>query len=155
MKRSVWRVGGIASVVLLAGTVPEAAEMALQVSDIRVEDAWIRTPAPSAEVTGGYLTIVNDGNAAVELVAASSPRARTIELHEMIMEGEVMRMRPVKAIAVPARGRTTLKPGGLHLMVFGLPDGLKPGVRIPLTLTFADGRIVEIETAIGNAEAHK
>lgn len=131
-----------------------AAGTAGQASIVRVEDAWIRTSPPSRDVTGGYLTIINAGNDVLRLVSASSPQAKSIELHEMTMDGDVMRMRPVAEIAVPARGRTMLQPGGLHLMLFGFSMPSKAGARVPLTLTFADGRVVSVDAIVRAAEVH-
>jgi len=139
---------------LSAGADGPAVATAGQSSVVRVEEAWIRRPAPSRDVTGGYLTIINDGNETVRLVSASSPRATSIELHEMTMAGDVMRMRPVTEITVPARGRTLLQPGGLHLMLFGFSVPSEADARIPLTLTFADGRTVSADAVVRSAEVH-
>lgn len=86
------------------------ASLGAQAPTVRIEEAWVRPPAPSRDVTGGYLTIVKDGGQAVSLVAGTSPRAKSVELHEMVMDGEVMRMRPIQEIVIPARGRTTPRP---------------------------------------------
>ncbi len=128
----------------IAAAVPSVA----QTPTVRVEEAWVRPPAPSRDVTGAYLTLVNDGAQPVRLVSATSARAKTVELHEMVMEGDVMRMRPVKEIVVPAKGRVTLRPGGLHLMLFGTPTPLATGAVVPLTLTLSDGRTIAADAVV-------
>lgn len=107
-----------------------------------VEGAWVRLPAAAGRPAAGYLKVHGRGQADA-LVAASSPRAERIELHDMVMEGGVMRMRQKGEFAVPASGELAFVPGGAHLMLFGLSPEVKPGDRIPLTLSFRSGAKVE------------
>ncbi len=107
-----------------------------------VEGAWVRLPAAAGRPAAGYLKIHGTG-VADALVAASSPRAERIELHDMVMEGGVMRMRAKAEFAVPARGELAFVPGGAHLMLFGLSPAVKAGDRIPVTLVFRSGARVE------------
>jgi copper(I)-binding protein len=108
---------------------------------------------PTATPGGGgngavYATLGNAGAQSDSLVAASTDVAQTVELHETKSEGGVMKMRPVPAIPVPAKGKTELKPGGYHIMLMGLKRDLKPGETIPVTLKFERGGEVRIEAAI-------
>jgi copper(I)-binding protein len=95
-----------------------------------------------------YVTLSNAGAQADSLLSASSEVAQTVELHEVKNEGGVMKMRPVQAIPVPAKGKTELKPGGYHIMLMGLKQDLKPGDRIPLVLKFEKGGEVRVEAAV-------
>jgi periplasmic copper chaperone A len=83
-----------------------------------------------------YVTLGNSGSQPDALVSASTDAAQTTELHETTRDGDVMKMRPVKTIPVPAGGKTELKPGGYHIMLRGLKHDLKPGEKVALTLKF-------------------
>lgn len=101
---------------------------------VRARDAWARPTVPAQSVGGAYLTLENAGPAADRLLGASTPAAQAVELHSMQMDGNVMRMRQVEAIELPAGGSVALAPGGLHLMLMGLKAPLKAGDRLPLVL---------------------
>jgi copper(I)-binding protein len=79
------------------------------------------------------------------LVSASSPAAGEVQLHEMAMEGNVMKMRQVKDIPVPAGGAVELKPGGMHLMFMNIKAPLVAGETIPVKLKFAKAGEVEVK----------
>ncbi len=102
-------------------------------ANISVTGAWARATVPGQPVSGAYMQIVSDADA--RLVKVSSPAVPRVEVHEMKMDGDVMRMREVKAIELP-RGKTvTLEPGGYHLMLMNLKKPIAAGDVIPLTLT--------------------
>jgi len=115
---------------------------------LKVEKPWARATAPGAAVGGGYLTVNNPGPAADRLIAASSPAAERMELHEMSMEKDVMRMGVVKSLEVPAGGKLELKPGGYHLMFMQLKAPLKEGTKVPVTLRFAKAGELKVELAV-------
>ena len=121
-------------------------------AELSVTDAFSRaTPGLGPGVA--YLTI-HGGDTADRLVSASSPRSAKVELHTMSMEGDVMRMRDIDSVDVPAGGEVKLAPGGLHLMLMGLATPLKTGEAVPLTLHFehAGDRTIEVPVgAIGAA----
>ena len=122
---------------LLVFSIPALAQAHdAQLGDLSITQPWSR--AAGANGTGaGFLTIRNAGSQADRLVSASSPAARTVELHTHIRDGEVMRMRPVAGgIVVPAGQTVTLQPGGLHVMLIGLTEALRQGGEVPLTLRF-------------------
>ena len=121
--------------------------------DLKVEKAWARATPPGAAVGGGYLTVRNAGAAGDRLVGAASPVAARTELHEMAMEKDVMRMREVKGIDVPPKGRLELKPGGYHLMFIELKAPLKPGEKVPVTLNFEKAGEVKVDLAVEAAGA--
>lgn len=115
-----------------------------KVGALSIEGAFARATPGAAKNGGAFLTIVNTGAQADTLTAASAPVAPVAELHTHIKEGDVMKMRPVEAIEVPAGGTVTLQPGGLHVMLMGLTEPLKEGQSFPLKLTFAKAGAVEV-----------
>ena len=103
-------------------------------ASILVEDAWSR-PAPGGANGAVYLTLVNRSAEADRLLAARSPDAKATELHEVVMEGDRMRMKLVEGgLEVPAGGTIGLAPSGHHLMVIGLARDLAVGDQLELVL---------------------
>ena len=132
---------------------PVAMSAAAQQQTIEVVEPWARASLAGRN-SAAYMTIVNHAAAKDELVAAATPVAKVVELHTHLMEGGVMRMRPVQAIEVNVGEPAVLRPGGLHVMLIDLTRDLKPGETIPLTLRFrnAGERVVEVPvTAAGAA----
>ncbi len=124
---------------LLAGAVFSLAQSAQAVlpvqaapADVQVMGAWVRPAVKGQSGTGGYMRLLSPAGAT--LVGFSSPVAGVAELHEMSMDGDVMRMRPVPSLPLPAGQVVALKPGGYHLMLMRLKQPLKVGERVPLTL---------------------
>ena len=113
----------------------------------RVEAAWARPTVAGQSGGGGFLKITG-GSANDRLVAASASVSKEVELHTMEMDGNVMRMRPIDAIAIPAGGTVELKPGGRHVMFMGLTQTLKAGERFPLTLRFEKAGEVKVDMQI-------
>jgi periplasmic copper chaperone A len=125
--------------------------LSARAADLTVTDAFGRASLGAAP-GAGYVTI-HGGSTPDRLLSASSPRAKKVALHSMTMQGDVMRMREVEAIDVPANGTVTLAPGGLHMMLEGLSAPLKPGERVPVTLQFEKAGAKQVELAIGPAGA--
>ncbi len=122
---------------------------AVTVGDLEISGAFARATLPNAPVGGGYLTIVNHGNADDRLVSASSPVAGKTEVHEMKMEGDVMRMNELPdGLAIPAGETVSLTPGGLHIMFKDLAQPLVEGTRVPITLNFEKAGTVELELSV-------
>lgn len=100
----------------------------------------------------GYLQIENDGKQDDRLLGAQSSAASSIEIHQMRMDGGLMRMRPLKdGIAVPAGSRVDLGPeaaSGYHLMLIGVKQQLQPGDKLPATLNFAKAGAVPVEFVV-------
>jgi copper(I)-binding protein len=105
---------------------------------IDVKDAWVRTAVPGQSGTGAFMSITAKDGA--RLVGASSPVAGVTEVHEMKMENDVMRMRAVPALDLPAGKTVQLKPGGYHVMLMELKQALPKGSMVPLTLTLRDAK---------------
>jgi copper(I)-binding protein len=117
-----------------------------QISSMRLQvlDTWASPTPGGVDVSAGYLTIVNEGESADQLISASSPRASRVEIHEMTMEGAVMQMRPITALAIGPGQRIELAPGGRHLMFFGVTQPFAPGEEIPVQLTFEQAGVMDI-----------
>lgn len=109
---------------------------------ITVKDAWVRTSVPGQMATGAFMKITARENS--KLVALSSPVAGVVEVHEMKMDGDVMKMRAVEGgLDLPAGKTVELKPGGYHVMLMDLKAALPKDSMVPLTLVFKDARGVE------------
>ncbi|MCK9983590.1 MAG: periplasmic copper chaperone A [Azoarcus sp.] len=102
-------------------------------ADVKVEEPWVRATVPHQKVTGAFMRLTASEDA--RLVAVGSPVAGTVEIHEMVMEKEVMKMRPVAGVQLPAGQTVELKPGAHHVMLLDLRKPLQPGDTVPLVLT--------------------
>jgi copper(I)-binding protein len=105
---------------------------------VTVEGAWARASVPGQSTSGAFMRLT--AREAETLVGAETPAAGRAEVHEMKMDGNVMRMREVPALPLPAGRSVELKPGSYHLMLQELKAPLKPGTSIPLTLRFRDAK---------------
>ena len=112
---------------------------ALAEGSIAISDPHVRLVPPNAENTAIFMVIRNQGAKDVKLVSAESTVSKAVELHTVIEEGGMKKMRPVANIPVKAQGETVLKPGDYHVMLIGLKQPLKEGEEIPFTLKFDDG----------------
>jgi copper(I)-binding protein len=109
----------------------------LAMAQVSVSDPWIRATVPQQKVAGAFMQLRSAK--AVKLVEVKSPVAGRVELHQMAMEGQTMRMRAVEAIELPAGQTVNLASGGYHVMLFDLQRQLKDGEQVPLTLVVLDG----------------
>ena len=135
----------------LAGSV--MADDDIKLGGLKIEDAKARATVPAQKMSGGFMKIENKGGAD-KLLAASSSVSKTMELHTMSMEGNVMKMREIKAIEIPANGKVELKSGGLHLMFIDLKEQLKPGSTIKVKLKFEKAGEVEVPFKVMGHPAH-
>lgn len=132
-------IGGFLCLVIMAIGTARAMD-ALTASDVE-----IRATVPGMTATGGYLTIQNHTGATERLVAVTAAFAARAELHTMIHENGVMKMRKLPdGIEIPAGGTVELEPGGLHLMLMGLSRTLEPGQTLEVELTFASGKTMRL-----------
>ena len=113
---------------------------AAHAADIEVKTPWTRATVRLLKVSSAYMELRSPQGAT--LVGASSPVAGSVELHEMRMEGDLMKMRLVPRLPLPAGKPVVLKPGGHHLMLYDLKQQLQEGTRVPIRLEFetAGGR---------------
>jgi copper(I)-binding protein len=105
-------------------------------AQVAVVNAWVRGTVAGQSATGAFmqLTAVSD----LALVSAASPVAKVVEIHEMKMEGGMMKMSAVDRLPLPANKPVELKPGGYHVMLMDLGQPLKEGDTVAITLTFED-----------------
>ena len=115
----------VVSAVLLVASGAAAAQ-------VQVKDAWARPALQGQTATGAFMSLLSSDGA--RLVGASSPVAGVVEIHEMVMEGSVMRMRAIPGLDLPPGRSVELKPGGYHVMLLDLKRPLKAGERVPVEL---------------------
>jgi copper(I)-binding protein len=116
-------------------------------AQVSVSNAWVRGTVPGQKATGAFMQLKSARGAT--LVAAESPAAGAVEIHAMRMEGNVMRMRAIGSLELPAGQTVELKPGGYHAMLLDLKAPLKKGDVVPLRLKVRgkDGEVAEIDVA--------
>lgn len=124
----------------------------VRAGDLVVTQGWSRAAGQGGQ-GAGFMTIANRGSAPDKLLSASSPAAPKLELHTHVRDGDVMRMREVPSIEIPAGRTVTLQPGGLHVMFFGLTQPLAQGTTVPVTLRFERAGEVVVSLAIQAAGA--
>lgn len=117
------------------------AATAASAQTVEVTNAWVRATVPGQKGTGAFMSLTaRDG---ARLVGISSPVAGVAEVHEMKMDGDVMKMRELPVLDLPAGKTVQLKPGGFHVMLMDLKQPLPKGASVPLTLRFQDAKGVE------------
>ncbi|MFQ5618570.1 MAG: copper chaperone PCu(A)C [Rhodospirillales bacterium] len=120
----------------------------VHLGSLTVSHPWARASAGKAKAGAAYVTITNDGRQVDRLVKVASPIAGKARLHTHMMEGHMMKMRPVEAIGIGPGKPAVLKPGGLHIMLMGLKSPLKQGETFPMTLTFEKAGAVEVRVMV-------
>jgi len=105
-------------------------------SQVTVDQPWVRATVAAQKVSGAFMTLTAAKDS--RLVGVSTPAAGVVEVHEMKMDSDMMRMRQVTALDLPAGKPVALVPGGYHLMLFQLKQQLKDGDKVPLTLEIED-----------------
>jgi copper(I)-binding protein len=111
---------------------------AQQPAAVTVSNAWARAVLPGQASSGGYMVLT--AREPLTLVGATSPAAAIIEIHQMKMEGDVMKMRAVDTLDLPVGKPVEFKPGGYHFMLMDLQSPFKAGTQVPLTLQFRDAK---------------
>ena len=136
----------LAFVLALGGT---AAAEEYSVGTIQIGNPWTRATPKGSTVAGAYMTISNKGSAPDRLVGGSSAVADRFEVHSMVMDGGVAKMRPVDGGLEIKPGETVeLKPGSFHVMLMGLKQPLAKGQKVKATLEFEKAGKVDIEYAV-------
>ena len=114
--------------------------------NIDVSNAWVRSTVPGQMGTGAFMKIT--AKTGTQLVGVSSPVAGVAEVHEMKMEGDIMKMRATPVLDLPAGKTVELKPGGYHVMLMDLKQPFVKGSKVPLTLMFKDAKGVQSKLAL-------
>ena len=120
------KLAGLTASALLMSSVAHA--------QIVVGDPWVRATVVQQTGTGAFMTLTSETD--TRLVAAESNVAEHVEVHEMAMEDNVMKMRQISALPLPAGKTVELKPGGYHIMFINLHQQVKDGEQVPITLVF-------------------
>ena len=116
---------------------------------IEIGQPWTRATPPTAESGGGYLMLKNTGTTPDRLIAVKSLAADKVEIHEMKMDGNIMRMREVeKGIEIPPGATVELKPGGFHVMFMGLKAPFAKEAKVPLTLVFEKAGSIDVDLMV-------
>jgi copper(I)-binding protein len=136
--------------ILLAAALLAPLSARAQSPAVVVENPWTRAARAGGQ-GAGFLTLRS--TAGDRLLSASSPAANRVELHTHLRDGDVMRMRPVENIELPANTAVTLQPGGLHLMFIGLKQPFEQGGQVPVTLVFERAGSVTVQLPVQGAGA--
>jgi|SRR5436305_11545996 len=141
---------------LIAVLASAAHSQEYKVGTLVIDHPWTRATPKSAPVAGGYMKITNNGTAPDRLVGGSTEVAKRLEIHEMKMDGGVMKMRELKdGIAIPPGATVELKPGSYHIMMQNLSRPLARGEKVNGSLTFEKAGKVDVQFAVegmgGNA----
>ena len=123
--------------VLVFAAIGALATQSAWAANISVTNVWARATMPGQKVSGAYMQIQSDADA--RLIGASSPAVPRVEVHEMKMDGDIMRMREVQSVDLPKGKTVSLEPGGFHIMLMNLPKPIAAGDVIPLTLVVESG----------------
>ena len=113
-------------------TITMALAWSASAQEISVKDPWVRATVPGQKATGAFMELIAARDTA--LVSAASPVAGVVEIHEMVMDGTVMKMRAMARLDLPAGKKVELKPGGYHVMLMDLKQPLRKGDTVPLSL---------------------
>lgn len=130
------RFKSLAAAFALGALALAGAPAVAQDASLKVEDAWVRATVPSQHATGVFMRLTSP--TAARLVGVESDAARHVEVHEMAMQDNVMKMRQVPAIDLPAGKPVELKPGGYHVMLIDLARQISAGDPVALTLLVQD-----------------
>lgn len=121
----------------------------ITIGTLTLVDPYVRATLPNAPVGGGFVTISNTGAADDRLISASSPAAGIVQIHEMKMDGDVMKMAELpEGLVLPAGQSVELKPGGFHIMFMQLKQQFVEGTTVPVTLTFEKAGSINVEFAV-------
>jgi copper(I)-binding protein len=135
--------------LLVVATALPALALDYKLGAIEIGQPWTRATPPTAQAGGGFLVVKNTGTTADRLIAAKSPAADNVEIHEMKMDGNVMRMRGLdKGLEIPPGATVELKPGGFHVMFMGLKAPFTKGGKVPLTLVFEKAGSIDVELPV-------
>jgi copper(I)-binding protein len=142
MKKILIAVAAAAATLALSITANAAG---IKHGSLMLEGVWVRATATGAPTSAGYVTIHNTGSEDDRLVSASTDVAKKTEIHTMTMDGGVMRMRPLTdGVVIPAGAKVALKPGGEHIMIMGLKNGIESGSDVTITLVFEKAGAIDV-----------
>jgi copper(I)-binding protein len=147
--RSLIRAALTATAAAATSFAPAAQANDYKLGTLQIVQPWTRATPGGAQAGGGFMKLVNGGGTADRLISARSAAADRVEIHEMRMEGSIMRMRELeKGLELPAGATVELKPGGYHIMFMGLKAPFAQDARVPITLVFEKAGTVDVEMVV-------
>ena len=150
------RIAVLLSAAILGFSAAAASAHEYKLGTLEIDHPYARATPPNAPVSGGYMTIRNTGPEADRLVSAEATFADRVEIHEMTMEGEVMKMRQLAdGLEIPAGDEVVLQPGGYHVMFIGIDSQFKEGEIRKAKLTFEKAGTIELDFKVENVGAMK
>ena len=150
MRHAITLISGIA-LALLVGTQPRA--QAPSQSPITVEHSWARATPGGAKTAAVYVTLINKGDAADQLMTAATPISDKVQFHKESEENGVSRMRLLPALDIAPGATVTFTPGDMHIMLVGLKQPLREGQTFPLTLEFRKAGKVDVVVSVAKIGA--
>ena len=132
--------------LLVAGVLSIASTLSF--AEINVKEGYVRAVPPGQMNSAAFMQLHNPSDKAIAVISGNSTAAKHVELHTHTNDNGVMQMRQVERFDIPAKGSTTLQPGGHHIMLIGLENDLLPGSDVSLTLEFSDGSSQSVELPV-------
>jgi len=148
MRRILYRLAGIFWLLLTMPALALADGSSASAGGIQLDSAWVRAVPPVSRNSVAFVHIRNTGKHDDFLLGVDSPIAATAELHDMVMDGNVMRMDKMAKARIPAGGELVLDPDSKHIMLFGLKAPLKIGQTVPLTLHFSRAGALVVQAKV-------
>ena len=142
------------SAAILGLTSVAASAHEFKLGALEIDHPYARATPPNAPVSGGYMTIRNTGEQADRLISGEAAFAKRVEIHEMAMDGDVMKMRQLAdGLEIPAGGEVVLKPGGYHVMFIGIDSQFKDGESRKVKITFEKAGTIELDFSVQDIKA--
>jgi len=139
-------------VMLVALALPAAAHQ-YQLGSLLIDHPWSRATAPGMPMGVAYLSITNNGKAPDVLIAASTPAAARVEMHQTTIADGMARMRPLSEVVIAPGSTVKIEPGGIHLMLVDLKAPLAAGKQVPLDLTFRRAGRISVQLSVETRDA--
>ncbi|OCW55656.1 copper chaperone PCu(A)C [Hoeflea olei] len=148
------RIAVLLSAAVLGLSSLAASAHEFKLGSLEIDHPYARETPPNAPVSGGYMTIRNTGSEPDRLVSGEAAFAERVEIHEMTMDGDVMKMRQLTdGLEIPAGGEVVLKPGGYHIMFIGVDSQFKAGESRKATVTFEKAGSIELDFSVEDIKA--
>jgi copper(I)-binding protein len=149
IRRTLRTVGSlVAALTLSAATLTLAHAADFKAGSLEINDLWVRGSVPGQTNGAGYMMINNPSGASDRLLSAQSEASTRLELHTVLTEDGVAKMRQVEGIDIPAKGSVKLAPGGFHMMFLQLTGPFKQGELVPVVLKFEKAGEVRVNFTV-------
>lgn len=134
--------------LMLAAVFSLMASFAQAQTPLSASDGWVRWVPPVSGNSAAYFTLSNQSDKAAVLVAADSDVAKAVEIHAVEKQGELMQMKQVESLSIPAGDEVVFQPGSYHIMLIGLKAPLQEGQKVALSLRFEGGDSVAVSLPV-------